>query len=137
MSRWSSCKVSRCSNYGYLRRKDGDWKILDGRIASLPYMLNKFSLHFKWVQNATWMLLRFSLPPFSGLSKFFVGLDLLDVFDVSQFWVVEVVGDSCWTFSSNVNNVFLGVHGLSSMFQSKPNNFPQVLIVKLAWKEAG
>jgi hypothetical protein len=31
----------------------------------------------------------------------------------------------------------LGVHGLSSMFQSKPNNFPQVLIVKLAWKEAG
>ncbi len=40
------------------------------------------------------MLLRFSLHPFSGVSKFFVGLDLLDVFDVSQFWVVEVVGDN-------------------------------------------
>jgi hypothetical protein len=41
------------------------------------------------------------------VSKFFVGLDLLDVFDVSQFWVVEVVGDNCRKFSSNVN-VFFG-----------------------------
>jgi len=40
------------------------------------------------------VILRFSLPPFSGVSKFFVGLDLLDVFDVSQFWVVEVDGDN-------------------------------------------
>ncbi len=135
MSRWGSCKVSRCNNYGYLRQKDGDWKILDGRIASLPYMLNKFSLHFKWVQNATLVFLRFSLHPFSGVSKFFVGLDLLDVFDVSQFWVVEVVGDNRWKFSSNVNNVYLGVHGLSSMFQAKQlsSSFDSEVGLKRGW----